>query len=40
MRARKSIHRAIEVCFDDARIGAELAQDARHDAAFWVEQRD
>ena len=40
VRARQLLDRAFEVGADDARVGAELAEDARHDAALLVEERD
>ena len=40
MGARQLLERAIEVGADDPRVGAELAEDARHDAALLIEQRD
>ena len=34
------LERALEIGADDARIGAELVEDARDDAALLFEQRD
>ena len=40
MGARQLVDRAVEIGAHDARVGAELAEDARHDAAFLIEEGD